>query len=60
MIMTRGARPSFKKLTHEPLCGALISSALNQNVENEAVLIDGAPKPLLFAADRNDDLVERL
>jgi hypothetical protein len=35
----------------------LISSVLDQAVENDAVLIYGAPEPMLFAADRDNDLV---
>jgi hypothetical protein len=34
------------------------SSVLNHYVENEAVLIDGLPKPMFIAADRDDDLVQ--
>ena len=41
-----------------PFGGALITAALNQNVENKAFLIDGAPKPKLLAVDRNDDFIE--
>ena len=38
-------------------CAAYVSSALDQDVENEAILIDGAPEPVLLARDRNDDLI---
>ena len=31
---------------------------MNEDVENEAVLIDGAPKPVLFAIDGDDDFIE--
>jgi len=30
----------------------------NQAVENEAFLVDGAPKPVEFASDRNDDFIQ--
>jgi hypothetical protein len=33
----------LEKLSHEPLCGGSISPVLDENVENEALLIDGAP-----------------
>jgi len=33
----------LEKLAHEPLYCSPISSALDQNVEHEALLIDGAP-----------------
>ena len=48
----------LQKLAHEAACGASISSALNQNVENESILIDRPPKPMLLAAHRDDDLVK--
>ncbi|MCP1850209.1 hypothetical protein ACVI1K_007737 [Bradyrhizobium sp. USDA 4508] len=37
---------------------ARISSALDQDVENEAILVDSAPKPMLFARDRDNDFVQ--
>jgi hypothetical protein len=33
----------FQELPHEPLCSATVSSTLDQDVENEAILIDGNP-----------------
>ena len=48
----------FQELRQEPARGAGVPSLLDQNVENEAALIDGAPKPVLLARDRNDELVE--
>jgi hypothetical protein len=47
-----------QKFAHEPSRVGSISSALNQDVENEAVLIDGAPEPMLVATDCDDDFVE--
>jgi hypothetical protein len=47
----------FQKLLHKPLCRVGVSAALDQNVENEAILINGAPEPVLFARDRDDNLV---
>ena len=39
-------------------CAArVLSAALDQDVENEAVLINGAPEPVLFAGDRDDNLI---
>ena len=49
-----GAR-RFQKPLHEPLRRAGVSSTLDQDVENDAVLIDGAPEPVRFAGDRDDD-----
>ncbi|BBB96608.1 hypothetical protein BE61_20390 [Bradyrhizobium elkanii USDA 61] len=48
----------FQELLHEPLCSARISSALDQDVENEAILVDSAPEPMLFARDRDNDFVQ--
>jgi len=33
-----------------------VSPALNQDVENEAILVDGAPQPMLLARDRDDEV----
>jgi hypothetical protein len=41
----------FQEFCHEPLPRAGVSAALDQDVENEAILIDGASKPVLFAGD---------
>ena len=49
----------FQKPLHEPLRRAGVSSTLDQNVEHEAILIDGAPEPVLLASDRYDDLIYR-
>ena len=43
-----------EQLPHKPLRGDSISSALNEDVENEAILIDGAPEPMLLAGDCDD------
>src|SRR5580692_380804 len=47
----------LEKLAHEPLRGSSISPALDENVENEAILIDSAPKPVLPASDRDHNLI---
>ncbi|MGY4566992.1 hypothetical protein ACVWY5_000061 [Bradyrhizobium sp. USDA 3256] len=31
---------------------------MNQNVENEAIVIDSAPEPMLSARDRDNDLLQ--
>src|SRR5512133_4029195 len=48
----------FQERLHEPLRSARVSSALDQGVENEAILVDSAPEPMLFARDRDNDLVQ--
>ncbi len=47
----------FQKPLHEPLRRAGVSPTLDQDVENDAVLIDGAPEPVWLAGDRDDDLI---
>src|SRR5580704_6792916 len=47
----------FQELPHEPLRSATVSSTLDQDVENEAILIDGAPKPVWLASNRDDYLI---
>ena len=47
----------FQKPFHEPLRSATVSSTLDQDVENETVLINGAPEPVWLAGDRDDDLI---
>src|SRR5947207_8559629 len=38
--------------------GLLVAPALDQNIENEAVLVDGTPEPVLLSGDADDDLIE--
>jgi hypothetical protein len=45
----------FQEFPHKPLRRTAVSSTLDQDVENEAVLVDGAPKPVLLAGDRDDE-----
>ena len=47
----------FQKPLHEPLRRAGVSSTLDQDVENETILINGALEPVLLAGDRDDDLI---
>jgi hypothetical protein len=47
----------FEEPLHEPLRGLGVSPSLDQDVENEAVLIDGAPWPVPLPADRDDDFL---
>ena len=49
---------SLQELFHQTLCGLGITPALNQNIENEALLINGAPEPMLLSANHDDDLIE--
>jgi hypothetical protein len=49
----------FQELPQEPLRRAAVSAALDQDVENDAVLIDGAPEPMVLAGDRDENLASR-
>jgi hypothetical protein len=58
VIMDAGRRGRrLQELCHEPPRRGAVSAALDQDVEDKAILIDGAPKPILLARDRDDDLV---
>ena len=43
---------------HQALCRLGIAAALHQHVENKAVLINGAPKPVFLSTDSDDNLIE--
>jgi len=54
----RGKPLPFQKLSHQTFCSLGIATALNQDIQNKAVLIDGAPKPMLRASNDDHHLVE--
>src|ERR1700733_7215091 len=54
VIMARGCDGGFQELPHELLRSATVSSTLDHDVENEAILIDGAPQPVRLASNRDD------
>ena len=43
---------------HEPLRCRGVPSSLDQNLENEAVLVDCAPQPMCLTRDRDDDFIQ--
>jgi len=47
----------LQQLAQQAESGRLVTPALHQDVEHDAVLVDGAPKPLLLARDRHHHLV---
>ena len=49
---------SFHKLSNKAFGSLGIAAALHQNVENKTVLTDGTPKPVLLAANGDDDLTQ--
>src|SRR6202142_2291547 len=56
--MTRGGvTADFRSLFMSRCAARVVSSTLDQDVENDAVLIDGAPKPVWLAGDRDDDFI---
>jgi len=48
----------LEKLAHQPQTGAAVAPALNQHVEDLALVIDRPPEIHPLAGDPNDDLVE--
>src|SRR5258708_39135049 len=55
---TRGATLLLEELAEQALGGLLVAPALDENIENEAVLVDGTPEPMLFPGEADDDLIE--
>src|SRR5215213_3165436 len=53
-------RPALplQQLAQQPLGCALITPALDQYVEYDAVLVDRAPQPMLYPGDFDDDFIE--
>jgi len=52
--------PSFQKLSHKTFGGLGIAAAQHQRVENETILIDTPPQPVLLAADGGDEVMSCL
>src|ERR1700694_3644881 len=48
----------LEELAHQPECRPLVAPALNQHVENLALVIDGAPQVHPFASNPDHHLVE--
>jgi hypothetical protein len=55
---TRRAALLLHELAEQAFGGFLVAPALDQDIENEAFLVDRAPEPVLLAGDGNDNLVE--
>ena len=55
---TRGSTLLLEELAQQAFGGVLVAPALDENIENEAVLVDGTPQPMLFPGDADDDLIE--
>src|SRR3954468_24988563 len=55
---TRGPALLFQQLAKQAFGGPLVPPLLDENVEHEAILVDGPPEPVLLASDLHLDLVQ--
>src|SRR6201987_1217911 len=55
---TRCAALLLEELAEHAFGGLLVAPALDENIENEAVLVDGTPEPMLLPGDADDHLIE--
>jgi hypothetical protein len=55
---TRRSTLLLEELAEQTLGGLLVAPALDQNIENEALLVDGTPEPMLLPGDADDVLIE--
>src|SRR5260221_10124751 len=55
---TRGSTLLPEELAEQAFGGLLVAPALDQNIQNEAVLVDGTPEPMLLAGNADGDLIE--
>src|SRR6266436_1486453 len=55
---TRGSTLLLEELAEQALGGLLVASAPDENIENEAVLVDGTPEPMFLPGDADDDLIK--
>src|SRR6266436_5865951 len=55
---TRCSTLSLEQLAEQAFGGLLVAPALDENIENEAVPVDGTPEPMLLPGEANDDLIE--
>src|SRR5437667_4008365 len=55
---TRGSTLLLEEFAEQAFGGPLVTPALDQNIENEAVLVDGTPEPMFLPGDADDDLIK--
>jgi len=55
---SRRSSLALQELAHQALGGLGISAALNENLQDETVLIDCAPQPMLLATDSNNGFIQ--
>jgi hypothetical protein len=55
---TRRSPLLLQELAEQAFGGLLVAPALHQDIENETLVVDSAPEPVLFAGDGDDDLIQ--
>ena len=55
---TRRSSLLLQQLAEQAFGGLLVAPALDEDIENKALLVDRAPEPMLLAGDGDDDLIE--
>ena len=55
---TRCSTLLLEELAEQALGGLPVAPALDEDIENEAILVDGTPEPMLLPGDADDDLIE--
>jgi hypothetical protein len=55
---TRCSTLPLEEFAEQAFGGLLVAASLDENIENEAVLVDGTPEPMLLPGDADDDLIE--
>jgi hypothetical protein len=55
---TRGSTLLLEELAEQAFGGLLVAPALDENIKNEAVLVDGTPEPMLLPGEADDNLIE--
>jgi hypothetical protein len=48
----------LEELAEQAFGGFLVAPALDENIENEAVLVNGSPEPMLLPGEADDNLIE--
>src|SRR5208283_2506290 len=55
---TRRSPLLLQELAEQAFGGLLVAPALDEDIENEALLVDRSPEPVLLAGDGDHDLIE--
>jgi hypothetical protein len=56
---TRCSTLPLEEFAEQAFGGLLVAASLDENIENEAVLVDGTPEPMLLPGEADDDLASR-